>query len=129
MSTTLLEARGLRAGYGGLPGVFNVDPEGEEGEIVALLGADGGGQTTTLRALSGMLPLMAGEVRLDGTSLKGRRANAIARGGIVHVPQGRGIFPNLRVDETLRLASAMAGIRRAEADARVADVYALFDRL
>src|SRR4051812_44888222 len=129
MSATLLEARGLRTGYGRLPVVFNVDLEVEEGEIVALLGANGAGKTTTLRALSGMLPLMAGDVCLDGTSLKGRPADTIARGGIVHVPQGRGIFPNLRVDETLRLACAMAGIRRAEANARVADVYAIFERL
>ena len=129
MSGALLEARGLRTGYGRLPVVFNVDLEVREGEIVALLGANGAGKTTTLRALSGMLPLMAGDVVLDGTSLKGRPPDTIARGGIVHVPQGRGIFPNLRVDETLRLACAMAGISRAEADARVADVYALFERL
>src|SRR5206468_7770440 len=93
MSATLLEARGLRTGYGRLPVVFNVDLEVKEGEIVALLGANGAGKTTTLRALSGMLPLMAGEVRLGGTSLKGSPPNAIARGGIVHIPQGRGIFP------------------------------------
>jgi branched-chain amino acid transport system ATP-binding protein len=129
MSGTLLEARGVRTGYGRLPVVFNVDLEVKEGEIVALLGANGAGKTTTLRALSGMLPLMAGEVRLDGTSLKGSPPDAIARSGVVHIPQGRGIFPNLRVDETLRLACAMAGIRRAEADARVADVYGVFERL
>jgi branched-chain amino acid transport system ATP-binding protein len=129
MSTTLLEASGVRTGYGRLPVVFNVDLEVKEGEIVALLGANGAGKTTTLRALSGMLPLMAGEVRLAGTSLKGTSPDAIARGGVVHVPQGRGIFPNLRVDETLRLACAMAGARRAEADARIAEVYAIFERL
>jgi len=106
-----------------------VDLEVKEGEIVALLGANGAGKTTTLRALSGMVPLMAGEVCLDGKSLKGSTPDTIARGGVVHVPQGRGIFPNLRVDETLRLACAMAGIRRAEADARVADMYSVFDRL
>jgi branched-chain amino acid transport system ATP-binding protein len=129
MSATLLEARGLRTGYGRLPVVFNVDLEVKEGEIVALLGANGAGKTTTLRALSGMLPLMAGDVCLDGTSLKGSAPNAIARGGIVHVPQGRGIFPNLRVDETLRLACAMAGVRRADVDARVAGMYEVFPRL
>jgi branched-chain amino acid transport system ATP-binding protein len=129
MSGTLLEARGLRTGYGRLPVVFNVDLEVKEGEIVALLGANGAGKTTTLRALSGMLPLMAGEVLLDGRSLNGSAPNAIARGGIVHVPQGRGIFPNLRVDETLRLACAMADIRRADADARVAEMYEVFPRL
>ncbi len=129
MSGTLLEARGVRTGYGHLPVVFNVDLEVKEGEIVALLGANGAGKTTTLRALSGMLPLMAGDVCLDGKSLKRTPPDAIARGGVVHVPQGRGIFPNLRVDETLRLACALAGIRRAEADARVADAYAVFERL
>src|SRR4051812_20019069 len=129
MSATLLEARSLRTGYGRLPVVFNVDLEVKEGEIVALLGANGAGKTTTLRALSGMLPLMAGDVRLDGNSLKGSAPDAIARDGVVHVPQGRGIFPNLRVDETLRLACAMAGARRAEADARIADVYEIFNRL
>src|SRR5260221_4762058 len=129
MSVTLLEARGLRTGYGRLPVVFNVDIEVKEGEIVALLGANGAGKTTTLRALSGMLPLMAGDVCLDGKSLKRSAANEIARAGVVHVPQGRGIFPNLRVDETLRLAGAMARIRPAEVDARVADAYAVFARL
>jgi branched-chain amino acid transport system ATP-binding protein len=129
MSTALLEARGLRTGYGRLPVVFNVDLEVGEGEIVALLGANGAGKTTTLRALSGMLPLMSGEVRLDGASLSRNRPEAIARGGVVYIPQGRGIFPNLRVDETLRLACAMAGIRRAEVDGRLADVYTVFERL
>jgi branched-chain amino acid transport system ATP-binding protein len=129
MTATLLEARGLRTGYGRLPVVFDVDLEVGEGEIVALLGANGAGKTTTLRALSGMLPLLGGDVRLDGESLKGRPPNAIARGGIVHVPQGRGIFPNLKVYETLRLACALAGLRRAEIDERVADVYAIFERL
>ena len=129
MSAMLLEASGLRTGYGRLPVVFNVDLEIGEGEIVALLGANGAGKTTTLRALSGMLPLLGGDVRLDGTSLKGRAPNAIARGGIVHVPQGRGIFPNLRVDETLRLACAMAGIRRGDVETRIAEIYTVFERL
>jgi branched-chain amino acid transport system ATP-binding protein len=129
MSGALLETRGLRTGYGRLPVVFNVDLEVGEGEIVALLGANGAGKTTTLRALSGMLPLMGGEVELDGKSLKGRPADKIARAGIVHIPQGRGIFPNLRVEETLRLAGAMAGLRRTEVDNRVDDMYGLFERL
>src|SRR5947199_7850875 len=129
MSATLLEASGIRTGYGRLPVVFNVDLEVAEGEIVALLGANGAGKTTTLRALSGMLPLMSGDVCLDGRSLKRRSPDEIARGGVVHVPQGRGIFPNLKVDETLRLACAMAGIRRAEVASRVADMYAVFERL
>jgi branched-chain amino acid transport system ATP-binding protein len=124
--TALLETRGLRTGYGRLPVVFNIDLEVHEGEIVALLGANGAGKTTTLRALSGLLPLMAGEVSLDGASLNGTPADKIARGGIVHVPQGRGIFPNLRVEETLRLACAMARIPRSEVDGRIDDMYGVF---
>jgi branched-chain amino acid transport system ATP-binding protein len=127
--SALLEARGLRTGYGRLPVVFDIDLEVREGEIVALLGANGAGKTTTLRALSGLLPLMAGEVSLDGNSLGGTPADKIARGGVVHVPQGRGIFPNLRVEETLRLACAMARIPRREVGGRVDDMYGVFQAL
>jgi branched-chain amino acid transport system ATP-binding protein len=123
--SALLETHGLRTGYGRLPVVFNIDLEVREGEIVALLGANGAGKTTTLRALSGLLPLMAGEVRLDGKPLAGT-ADKIARGGVVHVPQGRGIFPNLKVEETLRLACAMAKVPRAEVNGRVDDMYGVF---
>jgi branched-chain amino acid transport system ATP-binding protein len=125
----LLELTDVHARYGQVRAVHGVSLTVDEGEIVALLGANGAGKTTTLRALSGMVPLMAGEVCLDGKSLKGSTPDTIARGGVIHIPQGRGIFPNLRVDETLRLACAMAGIRRAEADARVADMYSVFARL
>jgi branched-chain amino acid transport system ATP-binding protein len=127
--SALLEARGIRTGYGRLPVVFDIDLEVREGEIVALLGANGAGKTTTLRALSGMLPLQAGDIELEGRSLKGRAPEKIAREGIVHVPQGRGIFPNLRVEETLRLAGALAGHRGAAVDDAVNEMYAVFNRL
>jgi branched-chain amino acid transport system ATP-binding protein len=120
----LLQARGIRTGYGRLPVVFDIDLEVHEGEIVALLGANGAGKTTTLRALSGMLPLLGGDITLDGRSLKGRPPEKIAREGVVHVPQGRGIFPNLRVEETLRLAGALAG-----AKGTVDSMYDVFPRL
>jgi branched-chain amino acid transport system ATP-binding protein len=129
MSDALLQARGIRTGYGRLPVVFDIDLEVREGEIVALLGANGAGKTTTLRALSGMLPLHAGDIELDGRSLKGRAPEKIAREGIVHVPQGRGIFPNLRVEETLRLAGAMAGLKRSEIYDPVDSMYTVFPRL
>jgi len=126
VSEALLQARGLRTGYGRLPVVFDIDLEVHEGEIVALLGANGAGKTTTLRALSGMLPLLAGDITLDGRSLKGRAPEKIAREGIVHVPQGRGIFPNLRVEETLRLAGALAGTKKNDP---VDAMYGVFPRL
>jgi branched-chain amino acid transport system ATP-binding protein len=129
MSDVLLAARGIRTGYGRLPVVFDIDLEVREGEIVALLGANGAGKTTTLRALSGMLPLHAGDIELDGRSLKGRAPEKIAREGVVHVPQGRGIFPNLRIEETLRLAGAMAGLKRSEINNPVDAMYEVFPRL
>src|SRR5256714_11934929 len=126
--TALRDTHGLGTGSGRLPVGFNIDLEVREGEIVAWLGANGAGKTTTLRALSGLLPLMAGEVRLDGKPLAGT-ADKIARGGVVHVPQGRGIFPNLKVEETLRLACAMARVPRAEVDQLVDDMYSVFGPL
>ena len=127
--TPLLQVRDLRAGYGGIPVLFKVDLEVAEGEIVALLGANGAGKTTTLRAISGMVRVMAGEVTFAGERITNRPADRIARGGLLHVPEGRGIFPSLRVDETLRLAAARAGVPRAARQDRVDEAYATFPRL
>src|SRR2546426_10345722 len=95
----LLEVSGLRAGYGRLPVIFGIDLEVGEGEIIALLGLNGAGKTTTLRAISGMIPVMSGSVRFAGEDITGAHPERIARRGLLHVPEGRGIFPNLRVDE------------------------------
>ena len=125
----LLEVRGLRAGYSGIPVVFKVDLEVGDGEVVALLGANGAGKTTTLRAISGMLRVMSGEITFAGERISNRPADQIARRGLVHVPEGRGIFPSLHVDESLRLAASMAGASRGDASARIDEVYTTFPRL
>ena len=125
----LLEVSGLRAGYGRLPVIFGIDLTVEEGEIVALLGLNGAGKTTTLRAISGMIPVMAGSVRFGGDDITGRPAERITRRGLLHVPEGRGIFPNLRVDESLRLAAALAKLDAAETTRRVDEAYATFPSL
>jgi branched-chain amino acid transport system ATP-binding protein len=129
MSEPLLSVRGLRAGYDGIPVVFHLDLDLGEGEIVALLGANGAGKTTTLRALSGMIPLMAGTVSLAGETVSGRPAQRLPHLGIIHIPEGRGIFPSLEVDETLRLAAAMARVPRSGVAGTVDDVYATFPSL
>jgi branched-chain amino acid transport system ATP-binding protein len=126
---SLLNVQGLRTGYGGIPVVFGIDLEVGEGEVVALLGANGAGKTTTLRAISGMIKAMAGEISFAGRRITNRSADQIARGGVVHVPEGRGIFPSLRVDETLRLAASMAGVPRSAVAERIDEVYATFPRL
>jgi len=122
----LLELHGVRTGYEGIPVVFGIDLEVGEGEIVALLGSNGAGKTTTLRAASGMIPLMDGEIVFDGSRINGLAPERIARRGLLHVPEGRGVFPTLTVGDTLRLAAAMAG---AEGTARIADAVQTFPRL
>jgi branched-chain amino acid transport system ATP-binding protein len=125
----LLEVTGLRAGYGRLPVIFGMELTVEEGEIVALLGLNGAGKTTTLRAISGMIPVMAGSVRFGGEDVTGQPAERITRRGLLHVPEGRGIFPNLRVDESLRLSAALAKLDAAEAGRRVDEAFATFPSL
>ncbi len=123
----LLEVRGIRAGYEGIPVVFGIDLEIGDGEIVALLGSNGAGKTTTLRAISGMIPLMSGEIAFDGERIDGLAAEKIAQRGLLHVPEGRGLFPTLTVGDTLRLAAAMVGAD--DSAQRIADAIETFPRL
>lgn len=100
---TLLEVSGLLAGYRGLTVVRNVDLRVEPGEIVALLGANGAGKSTTLLALSGLAEQQGGTIILDGTDLAGRPAAARARLGLAHVTEDRALFQKLTVHDNLRL--------------------------
>ena len=99
---SLLEVADLSAGYGHVTVVRDVDFVVHEGEVVVLLGSNGAGKTTTLRALSGQIPA-TGSIRLDGREMAGRRAEVVARAGVAHVPQGRGTFVDLTVEENLRI--------------------------
>jgi branched-chain amino acid transport system ATP-binding protein len=100
----LLEARGLHAQYGWTKVLHGLDFAVEEGGITTILGANGAGKTTTLRAVCGMVRT-AGEVRFDGRDIAGRATEDIVRLGIAHVPEGRGTFVNLTVEENLRLGA------------------------
>jgi branched-chain amino acid transport system ATP-binding protein len=99
----LLELRGVAARYGALQALHGVDLTVDEGEIVAVLGANGAGKTTTLRAISATVRT-SGDVLFAGKRLP-RRPEAVARTGIAHVPEGRGTFVQLSVDENLRLGA------------------------
>lgn len=122
----MLEVRDLRVTYGTTVAVDGIDIDVAPGEIVALLGPNGGGKTSTLRAISRVLA-SAGSVRFDGRSLDGCSADAVARRGLVQVPEGRHVFPNLTVHENLLVgASARAG---REAQFELDDVYGLFPPL
>ncbi len=101
---SLLELRGVSGGYGPVQVLHDIDLVVDEGSVVVVLGANGAGKTTTLRAISGMIRTR-GDIVFDGHRLGGRRTEAIARLGIAHVPQGRGTFTDLSVEDNLRLGA------------------------
>lgn len=111
----LLSARGLTAGYDGSKILTGIDFDVEEGAVVALLGRNGVGKTTLLRALTGTLPLLDGSVVFDDKPITGRRSFEINRLGIGLVPEGRRLFSNLSVQENLELAARPGGISLEEA--------------
>src|SRR5947208_14388607 len=106
----LLELRGVAARYGGLQALRGIDLSVDEGEIVAVLGANGAGKTTTLRAISATVKT-TGDLVFAGRRLP-RRPEAVARAGIAHVPEGRGTFAELSVDENLRVGAHVRRGRR-----------------
>jgi branched-chain amino acid transport system ATP-binding protein len=99
----LLRVEGLTAGYGGVPVLRDVDLTVGPGEVVALLGSNGAGKTTALRVISGLIRPMGGQVYFDGAPVGSLPAHALARRGLAHVPEGRGIFHGLTVAEHFRL--------------------------
>jgi branched-chain amino acid transport system ATP-binding protein len=123
----MLEVNGLRAFYGQSQALHGLDFALAEGSIVTLLGANGAGKTTTLRALCGMVR-MSGEIRLDGKPIAGRATEDIVRLGIAHVPEARGTFVRMTVEENLRLG-AMTRHDRGGIAADLDQVYAEFPRL
>jgi branched-chain amino acid transport system ATP-binding protein len=116
-----LEVRGLKAAYGAIQVLHGVDFSVDEGQIAVILGANGAGKTTTLRALCAMVST-EGSICLAGEELAGQRTADIVRRGVAHVPQGRGTFPELTVEENL-MAGAFV---RSDADVR-ADVELWYD--
>ena len=123
--TALLELRGLDVRYGSVAAVRALDLTVGEGEIVGLIGPNGAGKSTTLHAIMGLVPPSGGDVVFAGTSIRGRRPENVARSGIALVPEGRRIYPQLTVEENLRLG--LAGRRdRNGSDAAIARVHELF---
>jgi branched-chain amino acid transport system ATP-binding protein len=109
--STLLELRGVEARYGPIKALHGVSLTVADGEIVALLGANGAGKTTTLRAVSGTVR-HSGEIVFEGRQIARGKPDAVARAGIAHVPEGRGLFTQLSVWENLRMGAYVRGERR-----------------
>jgi branched-chain amino acid transport system ATP-binding protein len=102
---SLLRVRSLSAFYGSFQALFDVSLEADEGETVAVIGANGAGKSTVLRAIAGALPVTPAAVEFDGRRVGGRPAHELVARGIVMVPEGRRIFPSLSVEENLRVGA------------------------
>jgi len=120
----LLSIMGLTVRYGAIQAVRGIDLAVEAGEVVAVLGANGAGKSTTLKAIVGLVPA-GGDIRFDGESLRGRATEQIVRKGITMVPEGRRVFPSLTVMENLTLGAAAAANAGAAARSR-AEMFDLF---
>jgi branched-chain amino acid transport system ATP-binding protein len=121
----MLELIGLRAAYGRIEVLHGVDLVVPKGTVVALLGPNGGGKTTTLMVASGQLAATSGCVHIGGRHVNGASPDSLARIGVCTIPEGRGIFPNLTVRENLRMVT-FAGVSQAHVEERA---YAQFPRL
>jgi len=123
----MLEVTGLRAGYDGVEVLRGLDLTVRQSEIVAVLGANGVGKTTLNMVLSGVLPAWAGEIRFAGQRIERANAAQIVAAGLIHVPEGRKVFPDLSVRENLILGSYRRG--RAHRRANLERVFDTFPRL
>ncbi|HXA42964.1 MAG TPA: ABC transporter ATP-binding protein [Candidatus Solibacter sp.] len=125
--TALLQVSGIEVAYGGVVAVRGLSLTAEPGAVVALLGSNGAGKSSTLRAISGLVQPRAGSIKFDGQELIGMHPEAIARLGIAHVPEGRGVFPGLTVMDNLRMARFGAGTaRKGDARAATEEVFGYF---
>jgi len=122
MTTPILELLNVESNYGPVQALRGVSLSVPEGKIVTVLGANGAGKTTTLKTISGIIGPLKGQVKFRGDEIQGRAPDSIVRGGIVHVPEGREVFPLLSVEDNLR----MGAYTRRDADGVSQDVEAVF---
>ena len=123
---SLLYIKDLKVSYGGIEAIKGISLTVEKGEIVTLIGANGAGKSTTLRAISGLLPLREGTITYDGQVISGQSPQKIVSEGIGMVPEGRRMFPNLTVLENLKIG---AYLRKDDLTPDIEHVYQLFPRL
>jgi branched-chain amino acid transport system ATP-binding protein len=123
----LLRAAGLQVRYGIAQALFDVSLDVPAGAIVAVVGPNGAGKSTVARALTGLVPLTGGSVTFDGQNIAGWAPHRIRRAGIVHLPEGRGVFPALTVAENMRMAAAT--LPRNERKAAVERGFEIFQPL
>ena len=125
---TILKLKGVHVGYGGIKAVKGIDLEVNAGELVTLIGANGAGKTTTLKAIVGLLRPTQGTIEYDGQSIADDRPHQIAGKGLVLVPEGRGVFPSLTIEENLQMGAYIRSDRN-EIAADIEEKFQLFPRL
>jgi branched-chain amino acid transport system ATP-binding protein len=128
VTSPLLEVRDLDTGYGRTRVLRGVSMTVEAGARVGIIGPNGHGKTTLMRAISGLLRPWAGDIALAGSSIAGASPAAIVGAGLVHVPQGNGLFPDMSVEENLRLGAYQRRLRAGHRET-MEEVFALFPRL
>lgn len=124
----LLEVKDLSVSYGAIRALHGISFTVEQGEVVTLIGANGAGKSTTLKTISGLLPVVAGEILYKGENIVGEEASKIVRRGVIHVPEGRRIFAPLTVRENLEMG-AYSRKDRHEIEESLEHVFHLFPRL
>ena len=127
MAKTMLKVTGLKVAYGGIQAVKGVTFEVFEGELVSLIGANGAGKTTTLKAVTGIQPVVAGDIEFMGKSIKGQGPWDLVKQGLVMVPEGRGTFTRMTITENLQMGAFIRRDKQIEAD--IDKVFAIFPRL
>jgi len=120
----ILGVRNLEVAYGNIPALHGINVEVQKGEIVTLIGANGAGKTTTLRTISGLLKPRRGEIIFDDKNITGTKPHVITAMGVSHVPEGRGIFANLTVNDNLELGAYLR--KDKVTDAEYQRIFTLF---
>ena len=128
MTAPLLELKALKVAYGGIQAVKGIDLQVAEGELVCLIGANGAGKTTTLKGITGLQPVKSGKIHYAGADITGKPAFQLVRKGLSMVPEGRGVFGALTIEENLAMG-AYARDDRLAIKADVERVFGLFPRL
>jgi branched-chain amino acid transport system ATP-binding protein len=128
MTDSLLSVEGISVRYASVQALFNVSLDVPQGSVVAVLGANGAGKSTLARTVSGLVPAFAGKVTFGGEDITKWHPHKIRRAGLVHIPEGRGIFPGLSVQENIRMAVRRVGSTEQRRSA-AARAYELFPAL
>ena len=128
MANTLLQVTGLEVAYGAINAVKGVDFEVQEGELVSLFGSHGAGKTTTMKAITALLPIKNGDILFLGKSIKGRGAWDLVKEGLVMIPEGRGVFTRMTITENLQMGAFIRN-DKAGIEEDIDRMFELFPRL